>query len=122
MSDQIPTECSVTFKNVSNTDASGPKKPPFFADTVSVTTEGSTAAVSAKVNRVVVSCVDTCSSCAGTLQNKRSDYARLAAKALSHILPECDQTASSLCEYLLMMSATICCSGPPATAAGAQAL
>ena len=69
-----PKEChlemkhSVTFKKASNTDASGPKKPPFFAETVSVTTDGSTAADSANVNRLFVSCVDACSSWVGTLQ------------------------------------------------------
>lgn len=59
-----------TFKKVSNSEASGPKKPPFFAETVSVTTAGSTAADSASVNRLVVSCVDICSSCVGTLHTK----------------------------------------------------
>lgn len=43
----------ITLRMASNTDASGPKKPPFFAETVSVTTEGSIAAESASVNKAV---------------------------------------------------------------------
>lgn len=50
-----------TFRKVSNNEAKGPKKPPFLAETVSVTTAGSIAPDSASVYRPVVSGVETCS-------------------------------------------------------------